>query len=64
MEPTNRPYVDPGTEPGDEGTEAWSANRGDDDGPLAQGGAATDDEGALSGSPADVFDDGTESLED
>ena len=32
MEPDNRPYVDPDTEPGDAGTEKWAdAPRGTDD---------------------------------
>lgn len=65
MEPFNRPYVDPDTKPGDEGTEAWAdetpdeaAKHAADRGPLAQGGAKTDDEGVIVGSPADEFDDG------
>jgi hypothetical protein len=30
MEPTNRPYVDPATEPGDADTEPWADDRVDD----------------------------------
>ncbi len=56
MEPGNRPYVDPSTKPGDEGTEAWSDNEpGQDPG---SGRPSTDPEGAIVGSPADLFDDG------
>jgi hypothetical protein len=29
MEPTNRPYVDPATEPGDAGTEPWAGDSAD-----------------------------------
>ena len=29
MEPTNRPYVDPATEPGDAGTEPWAVDGAD-----------------------------------
>lgn len=62
MEPSNRPYVDPDTKPGDAGTEPWAdeapGDAADGDGPLAEGGAETDEQGAIVGSPADIFDDG------
>lgn len=59
MEPGNRPYVDPGTETGDEGTEEWAdtpPGSGDpaDRGPLADP-EGTTNEPALPGSPADAF---------
>jgi hypothetical protein len=62
MEPYNRPYIDPDTKPGDDGTEPWAdeaPTEGDDGerGPLAEGRAETDPEGAIIGSPADIFDD-------
>jgi hypothetical protein len=62
MEPTNRPYVDPATEPGDAGTEPWA-----DDGkdaatanptkrrPIADPVASSDEGVAIEGSPADEF---------
>jgi hypothetical protein len=62
MEPTNRPYVDPATEPGDAGTEPWT-----DDGAGAQAEdptkrrsapdpvAPSEEGAAIKGSPADQF---------
>jgi hypothetical protein len=62
MEPTNRPYVDPATEPGDAGTEPWA-----DDGTDAAIGdptkgrriadpvAPSEEDAAIEGSPADHF---------
>ena len=54
------PYVDPDTEPGDAGTEAWADKEsGSKDplgrGPLADPVEATDDDGVIEGSPADTF---------
>ncbi len=62
MEPTNRPYVDPATEPGDAGTEPWA----DDSGtpatghptkrrPVADPVAPSEESAAVEGSPADQF---------
>jgi hypothetical protein len=62
METTNRPYIDPTTEPGDAGTEPWA----DDGGTAAAGdptkrrpaedSVAPSEEGAaIEGSPADQF---------
>ena len=62
MEPTNRPYVDPATEPGDAGTEPWA-----DDGavdatgdptkrpPITNPVAPSEEDAAIEGSPADHF---------
>jgi hypothetical protein len=65
MEPYNRPYVDPETEPGDKGTEEWAdetpeqaAKRAEDSVPVEERQAKTDEQGVISGSPADTFDDG------
>jgi hypothetical protein len=60
MEPDNRPYVDPHTEPGDAGTEKWAdAPRGTDDSVGRQPGpeplGTADDRGVVEGSPADSF---------
>ena len=62
MEPTNRPYVDPATEPGDAGTEPWADDRVDpeaEDGPkprpLTDPLAPSEDDAAIEGSPADQF---------
>jgi hypothetical protein len=64
MEPYNRPYVDPATEPGDTGTEEWADETSEEatehpqDTGAGEAGPATDREGAVVGSPADIFDDG------
>jgi hypothetical protein len=65
MEPYNRPYVDPETEPGDKGTEEWAdetpeqaAKSAEHRAPIEERQGSTDEEGTLTGSPADVFDDG------
>ena len=60
MEPENRPYVDPDTEPGDAGTEEWAdtlpdANKQTGKGPLAQPAGLADADGIVDGSPADEF---------
>jgi len=58
MEPGNRPYVAPDTEPGDAGTEEWADTAPAHEahhGPLAGPVHKTDIEGALEGSPADEF---------
>jgi hypothetical protein len=60
MEPENRPYVDPNTEPGDAGTEEWADKLPESDHPeergtLADPVATTDDDGVVEGSPADEF---------
>jgi hypothetical protein len=57
MEPYNKPYVDPNTDPGDTGTERWADEAPEND-PEAEGRPQTDEHGAIKGSPADVFDDG------
>jgi hypothetical protein len=62
MEPWNRPYVAPDTEPGDAGTEPWADEAPDPEagdsakhGPLAEAPASTGEGGAIEGSPADEF---------
>jgi len=60
MEPGNRPYVAPDTEPGDAGTEEWADTVPAPGDPARHGSLAdavhkTDAEGALEGSPADRF---------
>jgi hypothetical protein len=62
MEPTNRPYVDPHTEPGDAGTEPWADDRPDAKAgegrtrrPSAGPAAPAEEGGAIDGSPADHF---------
>jgi hypothetical protein len=62
MEPANRPYVDPTTEPGDAGTEPWTDDGGDaatadatKRGPIADPVARSDEGAAIEGSPADQF---------
>lgn len=59
MASTNRPYVDPVTEPGDAGTEPWADDpkAGDQTkrGPLADPVAPSEDDAAIDGSPADQF---------
>jgi hypothetical protein len=60
MEPTNRPYVDPATEPGDAGTEPWAdADAGAEDPtkrrPAADPVAPSEEGAASEGSPADQF---------
>ncbi len=62
MEPANRPYVDPVTEPGDAGTEPWADDRADSKagdrtkrGPLADPAAPSEERDAIDGSPADQF---------
>jgi hypothetical protein len=62
MEPTNRPYVDPDTEPGDAGTEPWADDRADSEAgdrtkrrPLADPVAQSEEGAAIEGSPADEF---------
>lgn len=62
MESTNRPYVDPATEPGDAGTEPWAddrANSGPADQtkprPVPEADAPPGEGGAVDGSPADQF---------
>jgi hypothetical protein len=59
MEPENRPYVAPDTEPGDPGTEEW-ADKPAGSGPGARGSLAdpagkTGADGVVDGSPADEF---------
>jgi hypothetical protein len=58
MEPNNRPYVDPDTKPGDDGTEEWAETApgaGDPvgPGPLADPAPATEGDRIVGGSPAD-----------
>ena len=62
MEPKNRPYVDPGTEPGDTGTEPWAGDPAESEpgdrtkhGSLADPIARPGDGAAIDGSPADEF---------
>jgi len=62
MEPTNRPYVSPDTEPGDAGTEPWADEGADaqaDDPtkrrPVADPVAPAEGGAAIEGSPADQF---------
>jgi hypothetical protein len=62
MEPPNRPYVDPATEPGDAGTEPWADGTGDaatadatKRRPIADPVARSDEGAAIEGSPADQF---------
>lgn len=62
MEPTNRPYVDPATEPGDAGTDPWADDPASSDpafgtkeGPLADPAATSREGAAIVGSPADAF---------
>jgi hypothetical protein len=60
MEPENRPYVDPDTQPGDAGTEEWTdrtpgADDPDAAGPLADPIGKTTAEDVIEGSPADEF---------
>ena len=62
MEPTNRPYIDPATEPGDAGTEPWADDRADAATgdptrrrPIADPVAPSDEGAAIEGSPADQF---------
>jgi hypothetical protein len=58
MEPTNRPYVDPATEPGDAGTEPWADAPTADPSkrpPIADPVAPSDEGAAIEGSPADQF---------
>jgi hypothetical protein len=60
MEPTNRPYIDPATEPGDAGTEPWADAYAQAEDPTKRRPApdpvAPSEEGAASeGSPADQF---------
>jgi hypothetical protein len=65
MEPTNRPYVDPATEPGDAGTEPWAddaagseagdrSKREPEVKPGMSDTPSVEDE-AIDGSPADQF---------
>ena len=62
MEPTNRPYVDPATEPGDAGTEPWADDRVDAEAgdptkrrPVATPVAPSEEGAATESSPADQF---------
>ncbi|MGZ6271738.1 MAG: hypothetical protein ACXWPJ_06695 [Candidatus Limnocylindrales bacterium] len=62
MESTDRPYVDPETEPGDAGTEPWAdggpdATTGDPTKPrrVADPVAPSEKGAAIEGSPADEF---------
>jgi hypothetical protein len=61
MEPTNRPYVDPDTQPGDAGTEPWAddpaAEAGDRSKPApdTKPAAPSVEDQAVEGSPADQF---------
>lgn len=62
MEPKNRPYVDPATEPGDAGTEPWADDEDNDKDAdptttrsTTDQVAAPEDGGAVKGSPADQF---------
>ncbi len=62
MEPTNCPYVDPATEPGDTGAEPWAVDGADaatEDPtkrrPIADPVTPFDDGTAIEGSPADQF---------
>lgn len=62
MEPINRPYVDPHTKPGDEGTEDWADEPKPGETPAWP--AKTDEHGAIVGSPADIFDDQADEPDD
>jgi hypothetical protein len=62
MEPMNRPYVDPTTEPGDAGTEPWAEGGPDaatadptERRPIADPVAPSHEGAAIEGSPADQF---------
>ena len=59
MEPENRPYVDPDTEPGDAGTEEWAEKRPESGKRVGHGPQANPEEttadGVVEGSPADEF---------
>jgi hypothetical protein len=62
MKATNRPYVDPVTEPGDAGTEPWADDRAnaeaDDrtkDRSAADRASPAPTDAAIEGSPADEF---------
>jgi hypothetical protein len=61
MEPKNRPYVDPATEPGDAGTEPWAddleAPKAEvpSKRPVADPAAPAAEDAAIEGSPADHF---------
>jgi hypothetical protein len=62
MDPTNRPYVDPGTEPGDAGTEPWADDRANAEAgdpmkrrPVADPVALSAEGATIKGSPADQF---------
>lgn len=62
MASTNRPYVNPVTEPGDAGTEPWAGDRADSEAadrtkrrPLADPTAPAEEGAAIDGSPADQF---------
>jgi hypothetical protein len=62
MEPTNRPYVDPDTEPGDAGTEPWADDPADSEAadrskrrPAAEPVVPSAEGAASEGSPADQF---------
>lgn len=62
MESTNRPYVDPITEPGDAGTEPWADDHPDSEAedrrkprPAADPVAPSEEGAAIDGSPADQF---------
>jgi hypothetical protein len=62
MDHTNRPYVDPATEPGDAGTEPWADDPADSEAAdrskrrPAAGPVVPSEEGAATeGSPADQF---------
>jgi hypothetical protein len=62
MEPTNRPYVDPDTEPGDAGAESWADDGGDPPTgnprkgrPGADPVDPSEEDAAIEGSPADHF---------
>ena len=58
MDSTNRPYVDPATEPGDAGTEPWADAPDSEAGDRAKRGAPANpveppEQAAIDGSPAD-----------
>lgn len=62
MESSNRPYVDPVTEPGDAGTEPWADDRADSEAddhtrrrPPADPVVPPEEGAAIDGSPADQF---------
>jgi hypothetical protein len=60
MEPENRPYVAPDTEPGDAGTEEWADKPPGSSDPVGRGTLAdpagkTDADDVVDGSPADQF---------